>query len=216
MKVLVVGASRGSGAAMVRELVTAGHDVTGLARSAPAEPVGGAAYVHADVLDAEALGKAVAGQDAVVVALGISDNPIGVRLRRRASTPLDVRSAGTREVVRAMRETGVRRLLVQTTYGIGDTYAHLSPTLKLFFSAVIRPQVDDSERQEAIVRGSGLDWTIVRPVALHDGDATAVATVRTDDTVVGMRVARSQVARVVADALDDEATLGQVLSVSTA
>lgn len=216
MKVLVVGASRGSGAAMVRELVTAGHDVTGLARSAPTEPVAGADYVRGDVMDADALGKAVAGQDAVVVALGISDNPIGVRLRRRASTPLDVRSAGTREVVRAMRETGVRRLLVQTTYGIGDTYARLSPMLKLFFSAVIRPQVDDSERQEGVVRGSGLDWTILRPVALHDGEASTAATVRSDDSVVGMRVSRSQVARAAAGVLDGDATLGKVLSVSSA
>jgi uncharacterized protein YbjT (DUF2867 family) len=214
MRVLVVGASRGSGAAMVRELVATGHDVTGLARSAPSEPVAGADYVRADVMDADALGKAVAGHDAVVVALGISDNPIGVRLLRRASTPLDVRSAGTRRVVDAMRETGVRRLLVQTTYGVGETYARLSPMLKVFFSAVIRPQVDDSERQEALVRESGLDWTIVRPVALHDRDEQQPATVRTDDTVVGMRVARRQVARVVATVLDDSGTVGTVLSVS--
>lgn len=215
MTVLVVGASRGSGAAMVRELTAAGHDVTAFARTDPAEPVPGVAQVRGDVQDADTLSKAVVGQDAVVVTLGISDNPVGVRLRRRASTPLDVRSAGTAAVVEAMRETGVRRLVVQSTYGIGDTYARLSPMLKAFFSLVIRPQVDDSERQEGVVRGSGLDWTILRPVALHDGVDPEPATVRVDDTVVGMRVSRQQVARAAVSALDDSTTLGRTLSISS-
>ncbi|MGC1208879.1 MAG: NAD(P)-binding oxidoreductase [Ornithinimicrobium sp.] len=214
MLVLVVGASRGTGAAMVRELVSAGHGVTGFARSAPVDPVPGATYVAGDVMDAESIGKAVAGQAAVIVALGISDHPIAVRLLRRASTPLDVRSAGTGVVVQAMQESGVRRLVVQSTYGVGDTYARLSPMLKFVFSAVLRPQVDDSARQESVVTRSGLDWTILRPVALHDGEAEHPVTVRTDDTVVGMRVARRQVAQVAASALGDSATISQVLSVS--
>lgn len=130
MRVLVVGASRGSGAATVRELVSCGHEVTGFARSAPVQAVPGADYVAGDVMDAEALGTVVVGQDAVVVTLGISDNPISVRLFRRASTPLDVRSVGTARVVQAMQETGVGRLVVQSTYGIGDTYERLSPDRK--------------------------------------------------------------------------------------
>ncbi len=215
MKVLVVGASRGSGAAMVRELAGAGHEVTALARSVPEKPEADVDHVRGDVLDPEALGKAVVGQDAVVVTLGISDNPIGVRLRKRASTPLDVRSAGTAAVVGAMRETGVRRLVVQSTYGIGDTYARLSPTLKVFFSLVIRPQVDDSERQEAVVRGSGLDWTILRPVALHDGPADQPTVVRDDDTVVSMRVSRNQVARAAVTVVAERATVGRTLSISS-
>lgn len=125
MDVLVVGASRGSGAAVVRELATGGHAVTAYARSAPERPVDGARYLAGDVMDTEALAKAMVGQDAVVVALGISDNPIGVRVLRRAGTPLDVRSAGTARVIDAMADAGVRRLVVQTTYGIGDTYARL-------------------------------------------------------------------------------------------
>lgn len=56
-----------------------------------------------------------------MVTLGIPDNPFRVRLTRRASSALDVRSAGTANVVRAMADTGVRRLVVQSTYGIGET-----------------------------------------------------------------------------------------------
>ena len=164
--------------------------------------------VAADVLDPESLGKAMIGQDAVAVTLGIPDNPFRVRLTRRASSRLDIRSAGTRAVVEAMRQHGVRRLVVQSTYGIGETYRQLPLALKAFFTLGIRPQVDDHERQEALVRESGLDWTIVRPTVLHDDPTEEPAYVGTDDRAPTMRVARRQVARVEADAVSARSSRG--------
>ncbi|MEQ6901900.1 NAD(P)-binding oxidoreductase [Nocardioides sp. YIM 152588] len=215
MKVLVVGASRGTGARIVAELARRGHLVTAYSRGAgEADRPEGVRPVAGDVLDPDALGKAMVGQDAVVVALGISDNPFRVRLTRRASSPLDVRSRGTRAVVDAMAEHGVRRLVVQSTYGIGETYAHLPLALKAFFTLAIRPQVDDHERQERLVRGSGLDWTILRPVVLNDEETTAPVWVGTDDRVATMSISRHQVARVAADALEGTDAVGRVLSLS--
>lgn len=215
MKVLVVGASRGSGAAAVQELAKGGHLVTAFARSAAPEPNSeDVRQVAGDVMDPDSIGKAMAGQDAVVVALGISDNPITVRLLRRASTPLDVRSRGTAKVVDAMRAAGVRRLVVQSTYGIGETYASLPLSLKAFFSLVIRPQVRDHVRQEELVRRSGLDWTLVRPVVLHDDATNAPAKVDLADRVASMKVSRTQLARVLAEAVGRVDWHGQTLSVS--
>ena len=154
--------------------------------------------VAGDVMDPDAVGKVMVDQDAVVVALGISDNPIAVRLLRRAATPLDVRSQGTANVVEAMRASGVRRLIVQSTYGIGETYARLPLSLKAFFTLVIRPQVADHVRQEELVRASGLDWTLVRPVVLHDDPTDAPATVDLGDRVDSMKVSRTQLAQVLA------------------
>lgn len=217
MKVLVVGASRGSGAAAVGALARAGHLVTAFARSVTPGPGDDESVraVAGDVMDPDALGKAMIGQDAVLVALGISDDPIGVRLRRRASTPLDVRSRGTERVLEAMRSAGVRRLVVQSTYGIGDTYARLPLSLKLFFSLVIRPQVDDHGRQERLVRDSGLDWTLVRPVVLHDEDTDTPARVDLEDRVVGAwKMSRRQLATVLAEAVGRKDWEGRTLSVS--
>ncbi len=215
MKVLVVGASRGVGAEVVRTLAARGHQVTAYARSGgPA--VDGVTRVQGDVLDGWTLDKAMVGQEAVVVTLGISDNPVRVRLTGRAGTPTDVRSAGTRRVLTAMTELGVPRLVVQSTYGIGETYSRLSPLLRMFFSLVLRRQVDDHAVQEELVRTSSTDWTIVRPVALDDRDDDTAASVRTDDTVRGMHVGRRQVAAAVADALLDPSSCGAVLSVSRA
>ena len=215
MKVLVVGASRGTGAALVDELVERGHLVTAYARRA-GEDDEQVRRVAADVLDTDALRKAVVGQDAVVVTLGIPDNPFRVRLTRRASSRLDVRSAGTRAVVEAMREAGVRRLIVQSTYGIGDTYRRLPLSLKAFFTLAIRPQVADHERQERLVRESGLDWTVVRPTVLHDGATEAPAHVGIDDRAPTMRVSRKQVARVEADAVERDELSGRTLTVTSA
>lgn len=216
MKVLVVGASRGSGAAAVQELARAGHLVTAFARSLPpGARSDGIRHVTGDVLDPDALGEAMVGQDAVIVALGISDNPIKVRLLRRAGTPLDVRSRGTARVVEAMRAAGVRRLVVQSTYGIGAAYASLPLKAKAFFILVIKPQVADHVRQEQVVRSSGLDWTIVRPVFLEDDDdADSPASVGLQDQVPSVTVSRNQLARVFADAVGRAEWHGQTLSVS--
>ncbi|MFC7494001.1 MULTISPECIES: NAD(P)-dependent oxidoreductase [unclassified Nocardioides] len=210
-----MGASRGTGAELVSELVERGHLVTAYSRQAAGED-DRVRYVATDVLDREALGKAIVGQDAVAVTLGIPDNPFLVRLTRRASSPLDIRSRGTQGVIEAMREHDVRRLVVQTVYGIGDTYANLPFALKAFFALGIRPQVDDHERQEQLVRGSGRDWTIVRPTVLHDDPTDDAAYVGTDDRAPTMRVSRRQVARVMADALESSRTADQVLTVTEA
>lgn len=214
MRVLVVGASRGTGAQAVSALAARGHEVTAFARTVPAARIDGVEYVAGDVTDADAVAKAMVGQEAVVVTLGIPDNPFRVRLTRRASSTLDVRSAGTANVLAAMRDQGVRRLLVQTTYGIGETYRQLPLALKLFFTLGIRPQVADHEVQEAAVRASGTDWTIVRPVVLHDEPTTAPAHVDLDDHAPSMRVSRAQVAAVHADLVESGAHVGRVLTVT--
>ena len=105
MRVLVVGASRGTGAELVGELAQRGHVVTAFSRHAEGDDER-ISYRTGDVTDVDAVTKAVAGQDAVMVTLGIPDNPFLVRLTRRASSRLDVRSAGTASVVGAMAETG--------------------------------------------------------------------------------------------------------------
>ncbi len=221
MDVLVVGATRGSGLAVTRRLVDEGHRVTAFGRTASAvfgAPVAGPGTVRpvdGDVLDPDAVAKAVVGQDAVVVTLGISDNPLAVQWLRRASTALDVRSAGTAAVLEAMRAAGVRRLVVQTTYGLGDSWRHLDLTWKLTFRFVIGRQLADSARQEELVRASGTDWTLVRPVSLTDEQPDGPAQVSTDDAVRGMTVSRTQVARAIVDALAAPRTTGATLSVSS-
>jgi uncharacterized protein YbjT (DUF2867 family) len=215
VRVLVVGATGGSGRAAVEALAAGGHEVTAFARRAGAafagradvRAVDGDATVPADVEGA------VRGQDAVVVTLGISEHPVRVRLRGSRGTPLDVRSRGTAAVVAAARQHGVRRLVVQSSYGVGETRDRLPLSARLVFALLLRPQIADHERQERVVRDSGLDWTIVQPAYLTDGDEPAVTSPGGD--VEGMHVSRRALGGVLAD-LVTEVGGGRCLTVSGA
>jgi uncharacterized protein YbjT (DUF2867 family) len=205
VRVLVVGATGGSGRAAVGALTARGHEVTAFARRAGAAFAGrdGVRGLDGDATAAGDVDRAVRGQGAVVVTLGISEHPARVRLRGSRGTPLDVRSRGTAAVVAAMHAHGVRRLVVQSSYGVGDTRDLLPP----------RPQIADHERQERIVRDSALDWTIVQPVYLTDGDEPAAVSPSGDTG--GMHVSRRALGGVLADLVAEDGG-GRCLTVSGA
>ncbi|SOE00213.1 NAD(P)-dependent oxidoreductase [Blastococcus haudaquaticus] len=216
MKVLVVGATGGTGRATVDALLAGGHDVTALARRA-GEALGGlpgVRTVDGDATAAADVTRAVHGQDAVVVTLGIAESAVRVRLRGPSGTPLDVRSPGTAAVVAAMREHGVRRLVVQSSYGVGDTRGLLPFASRVVFGLLLKPQIADHEVQERTVRRSGLDWTLVQPVYLTDGDEGA--TVSIDGSVEGMKVSRRAVGGVLARLATGSDDVGSCVSVSGA
>ncbi|MGY1739963.1 MULTISPECIES: NAD(P)-dependent oxidoreductase [unclassified Blastococcus] len=211
MRVLVVGATGGSGRAAVRALAAGGHEVTAFARRVSAA-LPGVRAVDGDATAPADVDRAVRGQDAVVVTLGISESAVRVRLRGSSGTPGDVRSRGTAEVVRAMRERGVGRLVVQSSYGVGPSRDRLPLSSRLVFAALLRPQIVDHERQEELVRASGLDWTVVQPVYLTDG--AEEATCSTDGEVHGWRVSRAALGTVLAGAATGPGPAGTTLTVS--
>ncbi|MDQ3658237.1 MAG: SDR family oxidoreductase [Actinomycetota bacterium] len=164
MKVLIFGATGSVGSHLVEQALGQGHDVTTFVRD-PAKLGDARAEVRilrGDVMDAAAVEGAVAGQDAVLCSLG-------------AGRKGEVRSAGTLNIVRAMKKEGVRRLVCQTTLGVGDSSGNLNFFWKhIMFGLLLREAFADHERQEDYVRQSGLDWTLVRPGAFADGKRTGV------------------------------------------
>jgi uncharacterized protein YbjT (DUF2867 family) len=217
MKVLVVGASGGTGLQVVQQLLEQGHAVTAFARSAAAMPELSPRLqrVQGDALQPADLDRALPGHDAVVITLGIHESALRVRLFGPARTPADVRSAGTREVMAAMKRHGVRRLVVQTSFGVGPTRAQLPLMARLFFALLLKPQIADTEQQEQLVRASGLDWVIVQPVNLTDEPKGDVL-VSTTGQLRSLTVSRQQVAACIADAVCGAVPAGCTLAVSAA
>ncbi|WP_194815886.1 NAD(P)-dependent oxidoreductase [Nocardia sp. XZ_19_385] len=213
MKVLVVGATGGSGRATVDHLLSAGHEVTAFTRSPGGTKQPRLSYAIGDAMKPADLDRAVADHDAVVVILGISENPMRVRLLGPSHTPKDVRSQGTGNVIEAMRNHGVRKLVVQTAFGVGESKPGLTRTNRLFYKLILAPQIDDTERQEALVRSSGLDWVLVRPVNLtdepHDGMPSDAA------KPVLHTVSRASVGRFNAHAVDNAELVGKAVTLST-
>jgi nucleoside-diphosphate-sugar epimerase len=102
----------------------------------------------------------MAGQEAVLSALG----------HKRWLGPTRILSDGTRNVIVAMERHRVRRLICETALGISDSWWQMGVYYTLFVRPVILPfYFWDKVRQEAVIRASSLDWTIVRPGALTDG-----------------------------------------------
>ena len=214
MNILVIGATGGSGRAVCGTLLGRGHHVTALARRATSlEDRPSLKRVDGDATDPATIERVLPGHDAIVVTLGISEPTLRVRLRGARSTPDEVRSRATRRSAAAARRAGIRRIVVQSSYGVGPTRALLGWLDRMFLNLFVKPQIDDTEIQERFVRGSDLEWTIVQPVHLTDADSSEHF-MSTDGRTRGRSVSRRGVAHVHADLLERSALIGQTVSVS--
>lgn len=171
MKVLILGASGGVGAHLVKFAAAAGHAVTAVSRGKIEVPAG-VRLVVADVAREGALDEAVRGQDAVLSALGI-------RRAKQANpwspltSPPDFTSRTARLLVEAMQKHGVRRVLAVSASGVGDSRPGLNWMMRFFVRWTnVGANYRDLERMEAVYAGSGLEWCCVRPTGLKDGPAT--------------------------------------------
>lgn len=214
MHVLVIGASGGSGRAVTELLLDRGHTVTAMARRVDAIPSRtGLTILSGDATDRDTVERILPGHDAIVVTLGISEPTLRVRLRGARETANDVRSRATRLIVDAAKRAGIRRIVVQSSYGVGPTAALLGVIDRLFFNLLIKPQMDDSEIQERHVRNSDLDWTIVQPVYLTD-TASVEHFISTEGRTRKRSVSRRGVASAIGDLLERSTLFGQTVSVS--
>ncbi|MDN3274214.1 SDR family oxidoreductase [Frankia sp. RB7] len=194
-KILVLGATGGTGRLIVSQAVARGYDVTVLVRSAEkARDLKGAKLIVGDARDETALRQALKGRDAVVSALGTPANPF------REVTLL---STATRALVSAMKAERVSRLVCITGMGAGNSVGHGGFVFdNLIFPLLLRKVYADKDRQEAIVRDSGLDWVLVRPSVLNDKSGRGTLRVLTDLTDVrGGSISREDVAMFVLDQL---------------
>lgn len=215
--VLVVGATGGTGRATVEALLERGHRVTAFSRHAESLERGSdrLRLMNGDATNLDDIDRAVAGHDAVVVTLGITENPVRVRLFGAAKTPNDVRSVGTRNVIAAMRKHGVRRLVVQSSYGVGATRERLRFIDKLFFGALLKPQIADTEAQELEVRESGVEWVLAQPVHLTDDEVDEMPFASAEGEVRDWKISRKGVARFLAFAAQAPDYLRQSVALST-
>ncbi len=205
MKALVIGGTGGTGAATIRTLAARGHDVSALVRDASRLPTGVAVQaITGDVMDADAVARAVPAHDVVIVVLGAS--------RGRPTAP-DVCSAGTRHVVAAMQAAGVRRLLVVTTLGLGETRGQAPFLFRLVMATILKAQIADKEAQEAVVRASGLDWTILRPVGLTSKAGTG-SWLADPKRVRKMAISREDVAGALVSLAENGGHVGEAVIVS--
>lgn len=186
-RLLVFGATGPTGLEILETALAEGHRVTAYVRD-PAKLQLSHPRLEAfvgDVLEPDRVAQAVAGHDVVICA-------IGAPARNKAR----LRERGTANIVRAMELHQVRRLIVLSSHGIAETKDELPAIMKyLIVPLYLGPAFADHEAQEAIVRTSGLDWTLVRPAHLTNGPATgAYRKGFAADEKTKMKISRADVA----------------------
>jgi uncharacterized protein YbjT (DUF2867 family) len=165
MRICVFGANGQTGRLLVRQALDEGHRVTAFTRHPDAFPIrGDGLRVEAgDVSDADAVQKAVTGQDAVLSSLGA----------RYGREPITVYSQGAVNILAAMARRGAQRLVAVSSSAVEEDPNRLGG---LAFRKVLQPYLvnrigrtlyDDMRRMEAVIRASTVDWTIIRPSGLY-------------------------------------------------
>ena len=198
-RIVIFGATGGTGQALIRQALDWGHIVTAFVRDPARLPIrhDRLHLVQGDVLRPETLPEALRNQHAVLCALG-----------RKPFANVPVCSVGTKHVLDEMTRQGVGTIVVESSVGVGDSFAQCGGLQKFLFSTLLRSYFADKAIQEQHVRASQLDWTIVRPVALTNGPATESLRASADVCFRGFdspSVSRADVARFMLDQLDQPA-----------
>lgn len=168
MKIVVFGASRGVGAHVVEQALQAGHIVTAFVRSPEIFKLQHAnlTIFKGDAMDASAVEQAIAGQEAVISALGPTRPPVSHMMETSA-----------KNIVAGMKKHGVKRLVSTTGAGVRqpeDQPKLIDHFIGFLLNLLAKDVVLDSAANVRVIQTSDLDWTVVRYPRLMDGERKGV------------------------------------------
>ncbi len=206
MKLAIFGATGKTGIELVKQALDQGHAVTAFVRdpSRLAIEDDNLTFVTGDVFEAVSVGNAVEGQDAAICALGA-----GSDLKKTT-----IRATGTINIISGMQKHNVKRLMVVTAMGTGDSWNRLSLVNKFFYATLLKSSREDHESQEIAVKESGLDWTIIRPSGLTDTPRTGVYEVGEDILADTSKIARADVADLILKELEQNTRIGKAVTIT--
>jgi putative NADH-flavin reductase len=184
MNLAIFGATGGTGQELTKQATITDHEIQALTRSpGKLPPNDSITTIEGNVLEPDAVSVTVDGADAVVCLLG-----------RTPNNPEDVVSRGTGNIVESMEAKGVKRLVVLTSMGLGASVRQVPWYVRIANVTALHDLMADKARQEEIVMGSDLDWTIVRPGGLTDGPRTGEYVHGVDVNATAGPISRADVA----------------------
>ncbi len=205
MKLLIIGAAGKTGRAIVEQALTAGHEITAFVHQANEFDVANVRVIEGDATDSTAIETAVAGQDAVI-------DTIGGKTPYKTTT---LESSAASVIIAAMKQKGVRRLIVISMIGEGESKENTSFYERLLLATFLRGADKDKAAMESAVKASDLDWIILRPAILSDDAATG--NVRVFDAGTGEKahkITRADLATFIIARLSDNQYLHQAVTIA--
>ena len=221
MKLTIFAVTGGIGRQLLEQAISAGHDVTAVARNPQNLSPAPARTMAADLASADpaALHPAVAGADAVLSALG-----------PRSKADAGVAARGTKVVTQAMHAAGVRRIIVVSAAPIGTVPSPGRPhpprhdpgdgfivryLADPIVKRALREHYADLARMEDVLRDSDLDWTAVRPPRLTSKPVTGrYRTALGQNIRGGLFVSRADVAHYMLSILDQAETFRRTAGIA--
>jgi uncharacterized protein YbjT (DUF2867 family) len=213
VKLAILGGTGQTGRLLVELALGAKHEVTMLARDPGKVAVQhpNLKVVKGDARDAAAVEQALAGAEVVLSALG-SERAKNVTLRQQA----------IRNALAAMKKHGGRRIIFLSAEGVGDSFPRTRKASFLFGRIIIplmlKGPFADAEAAENLVKQSGLQWVIVRPVGLTNGapkrNVTAITDINSTEGLT-MTIPRADVARFMLIQAGEDRYLGQAVTLSS-
>ncbi len=208
MRMVVLGATGGTGIEIVRYGIERGHSITAFVRAPERLRVfqDRINIRQGDLLDRAALESVIKGHDAVVSGFGprapIAPGDRGLLQRFAIALTSAMRGAEVRRLVVMSTAFLFRDCLLPPTYLIG----------RLFFPGVVQ----DATAMEEVLQSSGLDWTIVRPPQLQDKVHTGSYRVRDGHLPrFGFTIPRPDVAEYMVKAAENHSSIGKVIGVAS-
>lgn len=159
--------------------------------------------MEGDVVDREAVERAVMGREAVISTLGVA---VPLKADPKVVT-------GVSHILEAMARCNVARLIYQSFIGVHQSRHAVGPVLRYLAPLVLRHEIADHETKEALVRQSGTAWTIVRPPTLTNGPRTGRYRVGEEirTWVPVPTLSRADVAEFIERAVEQPTLVGMVL-----
>jgi putative NADH-flavin reductase len=207
MKLVVLGATGGTGLEVVRQALQRGHSVAALVRSPHRlTPFGGQITVkQGDLLSSVDLEQVIRGHDAVVSAFGprLPVSKADAHLLQQFADAL----------MGAMLKTNVRRVVVESVAFLFKDA--IFPPAHLLGRLLFPQVVDDASAMEHVFAHSQLDWTMVRPPELTDKPYTGKYRVRDGHLpLFGFKIGRADVADFMITAAENCSWIGKIVGVS--
>jgi putative NADH-flavin reductase len=210
MKVLLFGATGGTGKEVLLQALQQGHIVTAIVRNPTKINIQSERLkvIQGDILTSN-LDDVFVKQDAVICCLGTSANKAGT-----------LRSEGTKNIIDSMKKAEINRLICQTSLGYDDSIPVLGNTSFLFKKIIVpyilKATFKEHYLQEIAIKRSGLKWTIVRPGNLTNGKKTErykYGFLYSDPTIK-IKISRADVAHFLVNQISTSVNIGKVIGIS--
>ncbi|MCQ6956380.1 NAD(P)-dependent oxidoreductase [Mucilaginibacter aquariorum] len=208
-RIVVLGANGGIGRQVVLQALAAGHQVTAILRSPEKLAIADQhlEIVKGDVMNPGSLTEHFMQKDTLISAIG-----------RNSFKRTTLYSQGSKNVIYAMQESGLKRAFFISASGIEVNPTHsllIRLATRFILQAMLRNMYADQVVMESLIKSSFIDWTIIRPPKLLNKPKTGNYRVSLNTFLDnGISISRADVAHFIVSNLINKAIVRKTVEIA--